>query len=54
MTMQFNFRYVIEQWFDRGIRVMAWTVNRPSEKTHFSKLLKITYLTDTLHLEQDM
>ncbi|XP_014487286.1 PREDICTED: glycerophosphodiester phosphodiesterase 1 isoform X2 [Dinoponera quadriceps] len=46
--------HVIEQWFDRDIRVMAWTVNRPSEKTHFSKLLKVTYLTDTLHLEKDM
>ncbi|KAL6422135.1 hypothetical protein ACFW04_010880 [Cataglyphis niger] len=43
----------VERWCDRGIRVMAWTVNRPSEKTHFSKL-KITYLTDTLHLEKDM
>ncbi|XP_012221778.1 glycerophosphodiester phosphodiesterase 1 [Linepithema humile] len=45
---------VIERWRDRGIRVMAWTVNRPSEKIHFSRLLKITYLTDTLHLEKDM
>ncbi|EZA61238.1 hypothetical protein DMN91_004865 [Ooceraea biroi] len=46
--------YIVEQWCDRGIRVMAWTVNRPTEKTHFSKFLKITYLTDTLHLEKDM
>ncbi|CAL1676833.1 unnamed protein product [Lasius platythorax] len=45
---------VIERWCERGIRVMAWTVNRPSEKTHFSRLLKVTYLTDTLHLEKDM
>lgn len=44
----------IEQWRKRNVRVMAWTVNRPSEKTHFSKLLKITYLTDTLHLEKEM
>lgn len=45
---------VIERWRDRGIRVMAWTVNRPSEKIHFSRLLKVTYLTDTLLLEKDM
>ncbi|KAL0124784.1 hypothetical protein PUN28_006561 [Cardiocondyla obscurior] len=45
---------VIERWRERGIRVMAWTVNRPSEKTHFSRFLKVTYLTDTLHLEKDM
>lgn len=45
---------VIERWRDRGVRVMAWTVNRPSEKVHFSRFLKVTYLTDTLHLEKDM
>lgn len=45
---------VIERWCERGVRVMAWTVNRPSEKTHFSRLFKVTYLTDTLHLEKDM
>ncbi|XP_032666354.1 glycerophosphodiester phosphodiesterase 1 [Odontomachus brunneus] len=45
---------VIERWFERNVRVMAWTVNRPSEKIHFSKVLKVTYLTDTLHLEKDM
>ncbi|XP_012058339.1 PREDICTED: glycerophosphodiester phosphodiesterase 1 [Atta cephalotes] len=42
---------VIEKWRDRNVRVIAWTVNRPSEKAHFSKFFKITYLTDTLHLE---
>ncbi|KAG5312378.1 GDE1 phosphodiesterase, partial [Acromyrmex insinuator] len=44
----------IERWRDRDVRVMAWTVNRPSEKVHFSRFLKVTYLTDTLHLEKDM
>nr|XP_050846885.1 glycerophosphodiester phosphodiesterase 1 [Vespula vulgaris] len=43
---------VIEQWHNRGIRVMAWTVNLPSEKLHFSRLFKITYLTDTLLAEK--
>ncbi|XP_076246664.1 glycerophosphodiester phosphodiesterase 1 [Calliopsis andreniformis] len=45
---------VIHEWRDRNVRVMAWTVNLPSEKQHFSRLLKITYLTDTLMLENDM
>ncbi|XP_018349322.1 PREDICTED: glycerophosphodiester phosphodiesterase 1 [Trachymyrmex septentrionalis] len=45
---------VIERWRERDVRVMAWTVNRPSEKVHFSRFLKVTYLTDTLHLEKDM
>lgn len=43
---------VIDEWHDRGIRVMAWTVNLPSEKLHFSRMLKITYLTDTLLAEK--
>ncbi|XP_043503489.1 glycerophosphodiester phosphodiesterase 1 isoform X2 [Polistes fuscatus] len=43
---------VIEKWHNRGIRVMAWTVNLPSEKLHFYRLLKITYLTDTLLTEK--
>ncbi|XP_053980795.1 glycerophosphodiester phosphodiesterase 1 [Hylaeus volcanicus] len=45
---------VVQQWHNRGIRVMAWTVNLPSEKLHISRLLKITYLTDTLLHEKDM
>ena len=45
---------VIEEWNNRDIRVMAWTVNLPSEKLHFSRLFKVTYLTDTLLLEKDM
>lgn len=44
----------IQVWHDRHIRVMAWTVNLPSEKSHFSRLLKITYITDTLLIEKDM
>ena len=45
---------VIEEWNNRDIRVMAWTVNLPSEKLHYSRLCKVTYLTDTLLLEKDM
>ncbi|XP_066597085.1 glycerophosphodiester phosphodiesterase 1 [Prorops nasuta] len=43
---------VVKEWYDRNVRVMAWTVNRPSEKLHFSNLLKVTYLTDTLLAEK--
>ena len=45
---------VIQVWHDRNVRVMAWTVNLPSEKLHFSRLFKITYITDTLLVEKDM
>lgn len=45
---------VIKEWDDRNVRVIAWTVNLPSEKMHFSRLFKITYLTDTLLVEKDM
>ncbi|XP_034185793.1 glycerophosphodiester phosphodiesterase 1 [Osmia lignaria lignaria] len=45
---------VIQVWHDRNVRVMAWTVNLPSEKSHFSRLFKITYITDTLLVEKDM
>lgn len=30
------------------MRVIAWTVNAPAEKAHFTKILKVTYMTDTL------
>ncbi|XP_058807567.1 glycerophosphodiester phosphodiesterase 1 isoform X2 [Phymastichus coffea] len=39
---------VIREWNERNVRVIAWTVNLPTEKVHFTKNLKITYLTDTL------
>lgn len=48
------FRRIVQEWHNRNIRVMAWTVNLPSEKSHFTRQLKVTYLTDTLLLEKDM
>nr|XP_033325385.1 glycerophosphodiester phosphodiesterase 1 [Megalopta genalis] len=47
-------QFIIKEWYNRGIRVMAWTVNLPSEKSHVSRLLKVTYITDTLLHETDM
>ncbi|KOC70738.1 Glycerophosphodiester phosphodiesterase 1 [Habropoda laboriosa] len=46
--------HVVQEWHNRNVRVMAWTVNLPSEKSHFSRLFKVTYLTDTLLVEKDM
>lgn len=43
---------IIQYWHERGIRVIAWSVNLPTEKLHFSKILKITYMTDTLLTEK--
>ncbi|GLV31947.1 uncharacterized protein CBL_07707 [Carabus blaptoides fortunei] len=39
---------VVNDWRNRGVRVIAWTVNHPVEKQHCSRILKITYMTDTL------
>jgi len=39
---------VINMWAERGLRVMAWTVNLPAEKIFFSRVLKIPYITDTM------
>ncbi|EEZ98717.1 glycerophosphodiester phosphodiesterase 1 [Tribolium castaneum] len=38
----------VYDWRKRGLRVMAWTVNTPAEKQFLARVLKITYLTDTL------
>ncbi|XP_039295828.1 glycerophosphodiester phosphodiesterase 1-like isoform X3 [Nilaparvata lugens] len=38
----------VARWQNRGIRVMAWTVNNKTEKDYFVNVLHIPYLTDTL------
>lgn len=35
-------------WREKGVRVIAWTVNHPVEKQHLARVLKVTYMTDTL------
>ncbi|KAK7864447.1 hypothetical protein R5R35_011685 [Gryllus longicercus] len=38
----------VNLWSKRGVRVIPWSINLPAEKQFFSKILKVTYLTDTL------
>lgn len=41
-------REYVETWRERGVTVMAWTVNCPREKTFYTKVLNIPVLSDTL------
>lgn len=41
-------REYIQTWRDRGVTVMAWTVNCPKEKAFYTKVLNIPVLSDTL------
>lgn len=44
----YSYSRLVEEWRERGVRVVAWTVNHPIEKQHFARILKVTYMTDTL------
>ena len=48
-----SYREVVRRWRERGVRVMPWTVNLPLEKQYCRRILKVTYLTDTLIGEND-
>ena len=43
----------MRRWRERDVRVMPWTVNLPLEKQYCRRILKVTYLTDTLIGEND-
>ncbi|KAJ1522665.1 hypothetical protein ONE63_001831 [Megalurothrips usitatus] len=43
----------MRKWRERHLRVVAWSVNKPLEKKYFSKVLKVTYMTDTMIGEPD-
>ncbi|KAJ8669713.1 hypothetical protein QAD02_000972 [Eretmocerus hayati] len=38
----------VHTWNQKGIRILAWSVNLPYEKQHFLKNLRVSYLTDTM------
>ncbi|XP_051979971.1 glycerophosphodiester phosphodiesterase 1 [Xyrauchen texanus] len=38
----------VQYWADRGVEVVAWTVNTAVEKEYYQQLLKINYITDSL------
>lgn len=46
--MVYFFSEQIYSWYCKGVRVVAWTVNHPVEKQHFSRVYRISYMTDTL------
>uniref|UniRef100_UPI0037E93A10 glycerophosphodiester phosphodiesterase 1 isoform X1 n=2 Tax=Semicossyphus pulcher TaxID=241346 RepID=UPI0037E93A10 len=38
----------VQCWAQRGVEVVAWTVNTQVEKEYYHKLLKVNYITDSL------
>ncbi|XP_061686527.1 glycerophosphodiester phosphodiesterase 1 isoform X2 [Syngnathoides biaculeatus] len=38
----------VQYWSQRGVEVIAWTVNNGVEKQHYQELLKVGYITDSL------
>lgn len=41
-------RQYVSDWRQKGVRVMAWTVNSPLEKAYLRHSVGVQYLTDTL------
>ena len=41
-------RQYVADWKDKGVKVMAWTVNNPLEKAYLRHVLGVQCLTDTL------
>lgn len=39
---------VVTYWKEKNVRVIAWTVNRPSEKLHLLRDLGVAYMTDSM------
>lgn len=38
----------VQFWAQRGVQVVAWTVNTQVEKIYYQELLKVNYITDSL------
>ncbi|XP_076149165.1 glycerophosphodiester phosphodiesterase 1 [Alosa pseudoharengus] len=43
----------VQYWADRGVEVVAWTVNTAVEKQYYQELLKVNYITDSLREDCD-
>ncbi|XP_008301473.1 glycerophosphodiester phosphodiesterase 1 [Stegastes partitus] len=40
--------YYVQYWAQRGVEVVAWTVNTKVEKDYYQELLRVNYITDSL------
>ncbi|KAG7246507.1 hypothetical protein CRUP_018498, partial [Coryphaenoides rupestris] len=38
----------VQYWAQRGVQVVAWTVNTAVEKQYYQELLQVNYITDSL------
>lgn len=38
----------VQYWAQRGVELVAWTVNKETEKQYYHKLLQVNYITDSL------
>ena len=38
----------VQKWRERGIRIMAWTVNNSFERLYIERALHVTVLSDTM------
>lgn len=41
-------RDYVQYWAQRGVEVVAWTVNTQVEKEYYQELLQVNYITDSL------
>lgn len=41
-------RDYVQFWAQRGVQVVAWTVNTQVEKIYYQEQLKVNYITDSL------
>lgn len=42
------YRDYVQYWAQRGVEVVAWTVNTQVEKEYYQEVLKVNYITDSM------
>lgn len=42
------YRDYVQYWAQRGVEVVAWTVNTKVEKEYYHDVLQVNYITDSL------